>query len=265
MANNLLDKSPTSELTKISKKGLEEACKIALKFKDKLNVTYKSESQPVTNADKEIDKYLKLYYETHTPWIGWLSEESIDDKSRFQKDLFWCLDPIDGTRSYINQKPEYTISLALIKKNKPILGYVVNPETKEFFFSEKGKGAFCNDKKIIVKQKNDFNNCNITISSSEIKKLNKYEIFKKNQIIKLGSIAYKIALVAKGQMDIAISFTKKNDWDLAAAHLLLEEAGGKIVQLDGKQITYNTYSCKINSVMAANHSTINSLEKIFNK
>ena len=265
MANNLLDKSSTSELNKISKIGLNEACKIALKLKDKLNVTYKSESQPVTNADKEIDKYLKSFYETHTPSIGWLSEESTDDKSRFQKDSFWCLDPIDGTRSYINQKPEYTISLALIKKNKPILGYVINPETKEFFFSEKGKGSFCNDKKIIVKQKNNFNNCNITVSSSEINKLNSYEALKKKQIIKLGSIAYKIALVAKGQLDIAISFTKKNDWDLAAAHLLVEEAGGKIVQLHGKQITYNTDSCKINSVMASNYSLINNLEKIFNK
>lgn len=263
MANNLLDKSPTSELDKISRRGLEEACKIALKLKDKLNVTYKSESQPVTNADKEIDKHLKSYYKTHTPMIGWLSEESVDDRSRFQKDSFWCLDPIDGTRSYINQKPEYTISLALIKKNKPILGYVVNPETREFFFSEKGKGSFCNNKKIIVKQKNDFDKCNITISSSEIKKLNSFEKLKRKQIIKLGSIAYKIALVAKGQMDIAISFTKKNDWDLAAAHLLLEEAGGKIVELNGKQIIYNTDSCKINSVMAGNSSAINNLEKIF--
>ena len=70
---------------------------------------------------------------------------------RFKSDTFWCLDPIDGTRSYISGKPEYTISLALIKnKGKPILGLVLNPETEELFFAKKYKGAYCNDKKIMI-------------------------------------------------------------------------------------------------------------------
>ncbi len=240
-----------------------EACRIALKYKNNLDVVYKSESQPVTNADKEVNKYLKSYYQSFTPNIGWLSEESEDDMSRFKKDSFWCLDPIDGTRSYINQKPEYTISLALIKKNKPILGYVVNPETKEFFYAEKSKGSFCNNTRLIIMEKKKIETCKLALSSSELSKLNSYDTLKKNQIVKLGSIAYKVALVAKGKMDIAISFTKKNDWDLAAAHLIIEEAGGKILQITGEQINYNTPSCKINSVMAGSPKIIAHLKKIF--
>ena len=110
----MLDYVQKKKLRVISTNALQEACKIAIKLKHNILVSYKSKSQPVTNADKQIDLYLRSFFKSKTPNIGWLSEESIDDHSRFNKKLFWCLDPIDGTRSYINKKPEYTISLALI-------------------------------------------------------------------------------------------------------------------------------------------------------
>ena len=136
------------KLRVISTNALQEACKIAIKLKHNILVSYKSKSQPVTNADKQIDLYLRSFFKSKTPNIGWLSEESIDDHSRFNKKLFWCLDPIDGTRSYINKKPEYTISLALIENNIPIMGHIVNPETTEYFYGEKNYGAYCNDQKL---------------------------------------------------------------------------------------------------------------------
>ena len=106
------------------------------------------------------------------------------------------------------------------------MGLVLNPETKELFSAVKNKGAFCNEKKIKVNQNIDLYSSKYGISSSEMKKLKKYECFNQDNTIKMGSIAYKIALVAKGTMDVAISFTKKNDWDIAAADLILKEAGG---------------------------------------
>ena len=145
MNNSIIE----SEVEKLSKKALIDAANIALKYKNqKKKVCYKSESQPVTQADLEIDNFLKNYFKIKTPDYGWVSEESKDDGSRYKRDFFWCLDPIDGTRSFINDKPEYTISLALIKKNIPILGFIVNPETNEFFFAKKGCGAFCNKLKL---------------------------------------------------------------------------------------------------------------------
>ena len=260
-----MKKKLESDLKNISKEVLIKASQIAIKFKNKkLNVQYKTKGQRVTDADLEIDKFLRNFYKTKTPNFGWLSEETFDDGSRFNSEYFWCLDPIDGTRSFIYGKPEYTISLALIKKSIPILGFVINPETKEFFYAEKNKGAFCNEKKIFVNKKKKIDYCKYAISSSEIERLSNLKIVDKKNILKMGSIAYKIALVAKGKIDIAISFTKKNDWDLAAADLILQEAGGKINKINGEDVRYNTENLKIESVIASNRIIISELQnKLF--
>ncbi len=251
------------ELKKIAKYAIEEAGQIALSLQTKLQIKYKSENQPVTNADIEINNFLFNFFKKNTPNFGWLSEESLDDKSRLNSEFFWCLDPIDGTRSYISGKPEYTISLALINRFEPILGMIFNPVTNEFFFAEKNFGAFCNHSKISVTKKTEIDSCSFAISSSEEKKLKSFDFVKEKKIKKLGSIAYKIALVAKGKIDIAISLTKKNDWDLAAADLLIKEAGGNITETSGKKIVYNSENLNINSVIASNSQIISELKNKF--
>ena len=251
------------ELKKITKYAIEEAGQIALSLQTKLQIKYKSENQPVTNADIEINNFLFNFFKKNTPNFGWLSEESLDDKSRLNSEFFWCLDPIDGTRSYISGKPEYTISLALINRFEPILGMIFNPVTNEFFFAEKNFGAFCNHSKISVTKKTEIDSCSFAISSSEEKKLKSFDFVKEKKIKKLGSIAYKIALVAKGKIDIAISLTKKNDWDLAAADLLIKEAGGNITETSGKKIVYNSENLNINSVIASNSQIISELKNKF--
>jgi len=248
-----------SFIENISKKAILKAGKLAKDYKKNISIRYKSKDQPVTNADIAIDDFLKSFFKSKTPSIGWVSEETKDNESRFSSDLFWCLDPIDGTRSYINGKPEYTISLALIKRNKPIIGYIFNPETEEFFFAKENHGAFCNNKKIFVNNNNNIRSSKYGISSSEIKKLEQYDFLEDQNILRIGSIAYKIALVAKGEIDVAISFTKKNDWDLAASDLILKEAGGKINKISGEKIIYNSSHMKIDSVIASN---INLMRKL---
>ena len=200
----------SDELKQYCKSAITEAGKIALNLQKKIKVKYKSENQPVTNADIEINNFLFDFFKKKTPNFGWLSEESLDDKSRFKSDLFWCLDPIDGTRSYILGKPEYTISLALINNFKPILGIIYNPITKEYFYAEKNKGAFCNNIQINVNSKKKIEVCSLAISSSEMNMLKSYKFFNRKDIKKIGSIAYKVALVAKCKIDIAISLKKKN-------------------------------------------------------
>ena len=123
----------SDDLKKNCKFAIIEAGKIALSLQKKIKVKYKSKNQPVTNADIEINNFLLDFFKKKTPNFGWLSEESLDDNSRFESNFFWCLDPIDGTRSYILGKPEYTISLALIDNFKPILGIIYNPITNEYF------------------------------------------------------------------------------------------------------------------------------------
>ena len=254
-----------SFLEDVSKKAILEAGKIAVSLKNNFTVQYKSENQPVTNVDIKIDNFLKSFLKKNTPTYGWISEETSDDGSRLNSEFFWCVDPIDGTRSYINKKPEYTISVALIKHNEPVLGLVLNPETKELFFAVKNKGAFCNEKKIKVNQNKDLYSSKYGISSSEIKKIKKYKCFNQDNTIKMGSIAYKIALVAKGTMDIAISFTKKNDWDIAAADLILREAGGILKNITGNKTIYNSDQMQVDSVLASNGVLIEKLSTELNE
>ncbi len=252
-------------LEKSLKKVLLEAGEIAKQLQGKASIRYKSKNQPVTDADIKINNFLMNFFSKLTPEFGWLSEESEDNKSRFNSDYFWCLDPIDGTRSYIDGKPEYTISLALLKRTQPIIGMIVNPETKELFYAKKNNGAFCNDQKLSVNKKKKLNLCSFAISSSESKKLSEYNFLKNLTVTKMGSIAYKIALVAKGEVDVALSFTKKNDWDLAAADLILTESGGKIEEICGKKIIYNSADLKINSVLASNRFILSEFKNQINK
>jgi myo-inositol-1(or 4)-monophosphatase len=249
------------DLKKNCKFAILEAGKIAIKLQKKINVKYKSKNQPVTNADIEINDYLYNFFQSETPNFGWLSEESVDDKSRFKNDYYWCLDPIDGTRSYISGKPEYTISLALMKNAFPILGIIFNPVTKEFFLAEKNKGAFCNQKKLNITTKKKIENCSFAISNSEVHNLQTFDFLKNKKIREIGSIAYKVALVAKGEIDVALSLTKKSDWDLAAADLIISESGGFLSQTNGKKIIYNTDNLNINSVIGSNIEIINDLIK----
>lgn len=250
------------ELKELSEKAMRKAAKIALEIKKKkILVKYKSKNQPVTEADLKINDFLKDYFQKKTPDFGWISEESSDDGSRLNSEYFWCLDPIDGTRSFIQNKPEYTISLALYKKFIPYIGLILNPETKEFFFAKKNFGAFCNDKKIFVNNKKKIEDCLFAISHSETNKLLKFNFIKNKNIRPLGSIAYKIALVAKGEIDVALSFTKKNDWDFAAASVIVEEAGGKVNNINGKKINYNSNRFEIDSIIASNISLTTKLKK----
>ena len=252
-----------SSIEESTKFAIIDAGKIAKDLKKSFKVKYKSRQQPVTDADISIDIFLRNHFKKITPEFGWVSEESKDDFSRFNSEFFWCLDPIDGTRSYINGNPEYTISLALIKQNTPVIGMILNPETEEFFTARKGLGALCNRKKIEVNQSKSCDEYIYAISSSEEKKLRSFKSINKNEILLMGSIAYKIALVAKGQIDIALSFTKKNDWDIAAANIILEEAGGITKSMSGGSIYFNTKEMKIDSILASNFSIISELVKKF--
>jgi len=119
--------------------------------------------------------------------------------------------------------------------------------------------SILNEKKIKVNQNIDLYSSKYGISSSEMKKLKKYECFNQDNTIKMGSIAYKIALVAKGTMDIAISFTKKNDWDIAAADLILKEAGGYLKNISGNKMIYNSSQMQVDSVLASNSILIEKL------
>jgi len=114
---------------------------------------YKTEKDPVTTADLEVNRILETELRTSFPDFGWLSEETQDNNIRLRKQFVWLVDPIDGTREFVANIPEYTISVALIKEKSPVLGVVLNPSTNELFTTIKGEGVWLNGKRIKANHK----------------------------------------------------------------------------------------------------------------
>jgi len=215
-----------------------EAGKIAKKyFKKKIKQWDKSPNNPVTEADHAVNDSLLKNLLNERGSYGWLSEESDDSNTRLSKDYVWVVDPIDGTKAFIQNKPEFTISIALVHLSKPVLGAIYNPITEELFEAEIGKGAFLNGKKIQVTNNTSISNGNFLGSKILLSK-NK-DLIEKAKFSFINSIAYRMALVAKGDYDATITLSNKSDWDIAAGNIIVTEAGGKVTSKKGARIIFN--------------------------
>ena len=208
----------------------------------------KSNADPVTTGDYAVNNILQKEFTKHFPEIGWLSEETRDNPDRLEKDLVWIVDPIDGTKEFVSGIPEYAISIALVQRGKPVLGLILNPLKEEIFTAIKGKGAKLNGKPIHVK-KTLSDKPIIVASRSEVRR-GEFEIFKDfAEIIPTGSIAYKLALVAAGRADATFSLGPKNEWDIAAGCLIIEEAGGKASDTYSQDFIFNQKNTLVNSIV----------------
>ena len=109
---------------------------------DDYEIKEKGYHNPVTTADNEADSYLKSTLMSARPQYGWLSEETVDSKERLHKERVWIVDPLDGTKEFVNKNGEFTVNIALVEKGIPVLGIVSLPATKEVYIGAKGVGAF---------------------------------------------------------------------------------------------------------------------------
>ena len=134
---------------------------------DDKNIEYKSEDSPVTIADQEADKYLSDFIGGEFPHDGWLSEETVDTEERLEKKRTWIVDSLDGTKEYIKKLPEFSISIALVENNIPVVGVIYNPISEEMFYAERNKGAFLNGMKIQISNKKDIKDASLIVSRSE--------------------------------------------------------------------------------------------------
>lgn len=240
---------------------IKKAGNVALDFfENPTGIETKSDGSQVSAADYAVNELLKNELLALDPTIAWLSEESPIDPNREQASRIWIIDPIDGTSSYLNGEHDWTIVAALIENNKPILGAVYNPIRSELFIAEKNKGASLNQVPIAISQTSNIANANIITSKSHYKRTFQEPDDRPSYMWRC-SMAYRIALVASGQVDATISLTPKSDWDIAAAHLILEEAGGIIGTPDGAQILYNKPKLKHPGIVASTNKLYKSLIK----
>ncbi len=231
---------PASDLDAIAKTltaTVRDAGTVALKtFKGDLKHWTKAGDSPVSEADMAVDALLKQ--RLAMPGVGWLSEETEDNPARLDMRRLWIADPIDGTRAYIAGFPDWTIAVALVEDGRPLLGCVYAPVTDEMFFAQAGKGATCNGAKIAVTDSASLDGARVNGPKRAMEDLQKLrptlEI-----LPRIHSLALRFARVAQGQVDGAYAGGNSRDWDLAAADLLVHEAGGLLTSLAGEAVIYN--------------------------
>ncbi len=215
-------------------------------------VTDKAPDNPVTEADLASDTLLKRRLMALLPEAGWLSEETADNPGRLGKRYLWCVDPLDGTKEFILGIPEFTISVALVENDSPILAAVYNPVTQELYSATAGQGFFFNGELSHPSERRQLEGAFIDASRSERKKGEFAPFEEMFKLRTVGSVAYKLARVAAGQCDATWSRGPKHEWDICAGVLLVQTAGGSVTDLDDNPCRFNKPFPKVNGIMADN-------------
>ena len=229
---------------------------IALRYwRTNLDVHHKSVGQPVTRADIEIDRALRDTLAGRRPEYGWLSEESVDAPDRLARSRVWVVDPIDGTRSFIAGRPEFTISIGVAESGVAVVGVIYNPATSELYWSVRGAGAFAARNgsapvRVFVREP-DGEPALILASRGEIRTGVLGTSAGRWSIEPSGSTAYKLARVGAGNADAFVSRGEKAEWDVCAGGLIVEEAGGRATDLAGAELRYNRPDPRLVGVLAA--------------
>jgi len=221
-------------------------------FQTDYAIRQKSKDNPVTPADLEADKYLRETFAHQFPDDGWLSEETVDSPHRMSRRRVWVVDPLDGTKEFVKGLPEFAISVALVEDNKPRIAVIYNPARDDLFAAVKNAGAYRGGSFVKVSKREELQGSRVFVSRSEHSVSSFGSLQKSASLRSLGSIAYKLALVAAGEADLSISMRPKNEWDVCAGALLVQEAGGVITDLEGNPLEFNRQNPIINGIIAAN-------------
>ena len=208
-----------------------------------LKISIKSDNSPVTDGDLEVDKILREGIKKITPDIPIISEETVNLKIKNEENTFWLIDPIDGTKDYINNKEEYTLNAALIINKRPTIGIINAPAKNRLFYSYGTSCAFTIRNKIKITL-----NCVKKTETGKIFALSHsskpddeiLKVFKKygvNKFTKMSS-SLKFCVIAEGEADFYTCGARAFEWDIAAGHAILIHAGGSFTNLDGNEILY---------------------------
>lgn len=197
----------------------------------------KDGGSPVTEADLAVDAFLHRECRLLEPAAAWLSEETADDPARLGRDLVWIVDPIDGTRAFLSGSPDWAVCIGLLAGGKPLLGVVHAPALSVTYVARLGDGTVRNGQSIRVSPQPALAGARVAGPRSML------DVIARDTGIapqpKVPSLALRITRVAEGALDAGIASPNAHDWDLAAADLVLSEAGGRLTRIGGESLTYN--------------------------
>ena len=223
---------------------IEAGEKIREVYETDFEVIKKEDDSPVTKADLESNKINRSAQEK--TGIPILSEEDEDDKSRLESEKVWIVDPLDGTQDFVNRTGEFTVLIGLVENQVPVMGLVYLPTQKILYYGEKGLGAFCYDsekwEKISVRDVRELKDCLALVSRHHLSDKEK-QLLGHLQISKTSQIGstLKVMEVSSGRADIYLTTTTRmHQWDTAASWCIVSEAGGKMTDLLGNELVYNT-------------------------
>lgn len=222
-------------------------------YRSGIEVQHKQDNSPLTQADLAAHDIIESGLAALVPELPVLSEESaaIPFSTRCQWDQYWLVDPLDGTREFIKRNGEFTVNIALIEHHRPVMGVVYAPALNLLFYAAKGQGAFrqFGHKPPQPIRAREFESYQVTVAGSRShaseELLQFLDRMGPHMLISMGS-SLKICLVAEGRADVYPRLGLTSEWDTAAAQCVLEEAGGKLIGLDGQPFQYNLKESLLN-------------------
>ena len=222
----------------------------------------KGHNNPVTTADFEADDALKTSLRGQFPHYGWLSEETADDGDRLKRERVWIVDPLDGTKEFIKGVPEFVVAIALAEDGVPVLDVTYNPIKEELFWAARGMGCYMDGRPVHVTTTRTVEHATVLASRSETSR-GEWRAYEGKIVVRpIGSVAYKLALVAAGLADATFTRTAKSEWDVASGAALIIEAGGHITDIDGSELRFNKPSVKLKGFVASNRLLHAELERL---
>jgi myo-inositol-1(or 4)-monophosphatase len=238
------------------KDAAKEAGRIALSFFGKSpQVWMKDGTSPVSEADYAADRYLRERLTEARPTYGWLSEEMTHDPERRVARRTFVVDPIDGTRAFLDGRPTWCVSVAVVEEGRPLAGVLDCPAKQELFVVVLGGGATKNGRPIHVNPPREpalIAGPNSMLASANLDR-------PVNRAPYIPSLAYRVAMVAEGALDATFIKPNSHDWDLAAAELILTEAGGRLCEPTGNPPVYASVDPKHGALVAGSGPLLRSM------
>jgi myo-inositol-1(or 4)-monophosphatase len=209
----------------------------------------KAGGDPVTEVDLAVDRELRRCLQADGE--GWLSEETADDSSRLEKSLVWIVDPLDGTREFIDGLPEFCTSVAAVVDGVPVAGGIVNPAADIEVIGAAGLGVSYNGKRVTPQPIPRMESMRVLASRSEVGR-GQWAVVESNGILvePMGSVAYKMGRVAAGLDHLTWTPVPKHEWDVAGGAALLGAGGGTTLGIDGEPLVFNQERPWLSGVIA---------------
>jgi len=221
-------------------------------YATEFDVQSKSDESPLTQADLASNQCIVAGLAELTPDIPIISEESglPEFEERRQWNCYWLIDPLDGTKEFVNRNGEFTVNIALIESNRPIFGVVHVPVQNKTYIGCEGRGSELRDGGQVTKiQVSETSGVPVRIVGSRSHRGSSLDAFLErlgeSDIVPMGS-SLKFCTVAEGNADVYPRLGLTSEWDTAAAQAVVEQAGGKVLELDGKPLSYNRKSDILN-------------------